>query len=100
MVGRISRKVTWYDVDQKLTLIRTRVHRETHIQVDAGICEHCPHLACVYGCPATCYRVIDGKVKFAYDGCVECGTCAVICDRGAVSWTYPQGGYGVKFRLL
>lgn len=100
MVGIRSRKVTWSDVDQKLALTRTRIHREAHILVNASICERCPHQACVYGCPATCYRVIDNQVKFAYDGCVECGTCEVMCDQGAVTWTYPQGGYGIRFRLL
>ena len=92
-------KLTYADVDNKLSLLRTRVHREAHIVVDSTICAKCPHQACVYGCPATCYRIIDGAVKFAYDGCVECGTCDVMCDLGAVTWKYPRGGFGVSYRL-
>ena len=92
-------KVTFADVDNKLSLIRTRVHREAHIVVDSSICAKCPHHACVYGCPATCYRIIDGQLRFAYDGCVECGTCDVMCDQGAVTWRYPRGGFGVSYRL-
>jgi len=38
-------------------------------------------------------------VEFAYEACLECGTCLFICDREAVDWHYPPGGYGVRFRL-
>jgi ferredoxin like protein len=35
---------------------------------------------------------------FNCEGCLECGTCKVVCDRDAVSWRYPRGGYGVRYR--
>jgi ferredoxin like protein len=38
-------------------------------------------------------------VEFAYEACLECGTCLLLCDREALDWQYPHGGYGVRFRL-
>jgi len=30
---------------------------------------------------------------------LECGTCYLVCNaEGALTWTYPEGGYGVVFR--
>jgi ferredoxin like protein len=31
--------------------------------------------------------------------CLECGTCLLVCDKGALDWNYPKGGFGVRFRL-
>lgn len=86
-------------IEEKLTLVRFRVSPETHIKVDKNRCKLCPHKACTYICPAGCYTVADdGQVLFAYEGCLECGSCRVVCDQKAIDWNYPQGGYGVSFR--
>ena len=40
------------------------------------------------------------KVEIAVDGCLECGTCRVVCaETGEVEWNYPRGGYGVLFKF-
>ena len=31
--------------------------------------------------------------------CLECGTCLIICEKGALDWKYPRGGFGVRYRL-
>ena len=36
-------------------------------------------------------------MEFAYEACVECGTCLAVCDRDALDWHYPVGGFGVRF---
>jgi ferredoxin like protein len=33
------------------------------------------------------------------DGCLECGTCRVVCAPGNVDWDYPRGGYGILFKF-
>jgi ferredoxin like protein len=34
------------------------------------------------------------------DGCLECGTCRVICSEHTnVEWEYPRGGYGILFKF-
>ncbi len=52
-------------------------------------------------CPAGCYSLADsGKVEVAPDGCMECGTCRILCEaQGDIEWNYPKGGYGVLFKF-
>lgn len=86
-------------MDERLARVRYRVDAEPHIRVDTVACSGCPHHACVVVCPAGCFSLGDETVQFAHDGCLECGCCRIICDRGAVCWGYPRGGYGVTFRF-
>ncbi len=86
-------------VDEKLQHVRFNVDREPHITVDTSICPTCTHRACTLCCPAELYTLGEQGLEFSYEGCFECGTCYVICDRGAVRWSYPRGGYGVAFRF-
>jgi len=52
-------------------------------------------------CPAGCYSMTDqGKVEIVADGCMECGTCRVVCAAtGDIEWNYPRGGFGVLFKF-
>lgn len=74
---------------------------KSHITVNSDICKTCEHHACVKACPANCYTFKEETklLSVVYETCLECGTCYVICDKGAVDWTYPRGGYGVNYRL-
>ena len=51
-------------------------------------------------CPAGLYRQDDdGSRTFDYAGCLECGTCRVLChDTIVKGWNYPMGTKGVFFR--
>ncbi len=70
-----------------------------HILVDKAICATCQGRACLVACPARCYRLKDGAVSFDYAGCLECGTCRVLCSDGGVTrWNYPRASFGVSFR--
>jgi ferredoxin like protein len=52
-------------------------------------------------CPAGCYSLNDkGHVEIAVDGCLECGTCRVVCAATKdIEWSYPRGGFGVLFKF-
>lgn len=52
-------------------------------------------------CPAGCYSMNDkGQVEIAVDGCLECGTCRIVCaPTGEIEWSYPRGGFGVLFKF-
>ncbi|MEQ8825252.1 MAG: ferredoxin family protein [Filomicrobium sp.] len=52
-------------------------------------------------CPAGCYAVGDkGRVEIVSDGCMECGTCRIVCQStGEIEWSYPRGGFGVMFKF-
>lgn len=71
-----------------------------HIAIDPAICDHCPHHACIAACPAGLFsRDAEGGMHFDHAGCLECGTCAVVCTPGGiVRWTYPRSGFGVTYR--
>ena len=52
-------------------------------------------------CPAKCYEETEtGQVEITSDGCMECGTCRVLCEAtGEIEWNYPRGGFGVLFKF-
>jgi ferredoxin like protein len=52
-------------------------------------------------CPAGCYSMAEsGQVEIVADGCMECGTCRVLCEAsGEIEWNYPKGGHGVLFKF-
>jgi len=87
-------------ISERMETVRFRVDDEPHIVVDAAVCKACPVRACVYVCPANLFVPLDdGGILFNYEECFECGTCYVACNQeGAISWSYPRGGYGVTFR--
>jgi len=73
---------------------------EAHIVLNKEICASCPDKPCTFACPACLYTLKeDGDIGFDYAGCLECGTCRVICPKeGAITWQYPRGGFGINFR--
>lgn len=73
---------------------------EPHIVLDKEICSSCTDKPCLYVCPAVLYKLEkNGDIIFDYAGCLECGTCRVLCqNKGIVKWVYPRGSFGVRFR--
>lgn len=55
----------------------------------------------VLACPAALYKYDDeGKRKFDYAGCLECGTCRILCEDTVLEkWEYPQGTMGIEYRF-
>ena len=90
-------------VEEKLFQNRYRVDADRpHIRIkNASVCnERCATRQCAVCCPAGCWNVEDGKVSLMTDGCLECGTCRIVCDEfGNVDWNYPRGGYGILFKF-
>ncbi len=74
------------------------VDEEPHIVVDYEKCSHCKEKPCVYLCPAGCFTMLGDKILFSYEGCVECGTCRVVCPMKAIDWNHPRSGRGIHFR--
>lgn len=52
-------------------------------------------------CPAGLYkRDENGTIRFDYAGCLECGTCRVLCGKTILKkWEYPVGTFGVEYRF-
>ena len=77
-------------------------HENAHIIVDPEICKKCPHHLCISGCPTRCFnffKMENGKsnMVFTYEDCIECGTCDIMCDQGAISWDHPKGSFGIQY---
>jgi ferredoxin like protein len=85
-------------LDVLLATLTFRPGPEPHIHVqDPDACLDCPGRPCTYACPAGLYVWEDDQIVHNCDGCLECGTCRAICPAGASAWSYPLGGYGVRY---
>lgn len=88
------------DVEKRLALTKFEIHGEPHIIVNYDKCRECPLKPCIRSCPAGLYALDEeGNLHFNYEGCLECGMCRIVCLKGAVSWSYPPGGFGVWYRF-
>lgn len=91
------------NVEEKLFQNRYLVDAgRPHIRLkDPELCATgCATKQCTVCCPAGCYTVEDGHVVLITDGCMECGTCRIVCNtHHNVAWEYPRGGYGIQFKF-
>ncbi|MGD9896277.1 MAG: ferredoxin family protein [Candidatus Methylacidiphilaceae bacterium] len=92
------------EVEGKLYQNRYRLDAgRAHIRIrNPEVCQsRCSQKACTACCPAGCYTLgSEGAVTLLTDGCLECGTCRIICSEfGNVDWEYPRGGFGVLFKF-
>lgn len=89
------------EVSELLSLNKFNIDEEVpHIELDKVICTGCPDKPCLHVCPAGLYKLDkDGTLSFDYAGCLECGTCRVMCkNHGMIKWVYPRGTFGINYR--
>lgn len=73
---------------------------EAHIVLNKSICSQCQEKPCLIVCPAVLYKLKNNEISFDYAGCLECGTCRILCkNKGIVKWEYPRGTFGVTYRF-
>lgn len=72
-----------------------------HIKVRPHVTPSPALLSLTRLCPAGCYARNDrGEVEITPDGCLECGTCRVVCaETNDIEWNYPRGGFGILFKF-
>jgi len=93
--------IRWMEAEELLGLNKFEVdEEEPHIVLDKEICKKCPDKPCLYICPAVLYKLDqNGEVSFDYAGCLECGTCRLVCkNKGIIKWVYPRGTFGISYR--
>jgi ferredoxin like protein len=97
MTDRRYQEAAFSDV---MSTVEFRVSPRPHITVDTDVCRSCTTQACVHACPADLFvPTSEGGILFNYEQCFECGTCYQVCNgEGAISWSYPDGGFGVVFQ--
>ncbi len=85
-----------------LGLNRFNIDEEApHIVLDKAVCKsQCEDKPCLVVCPAVLYRLDkNGDISFDHAGCLECGTCRVMCrNKGIIKWEYPRGTFGISYR--
>ncbi len=77
--------------------------QEPHIVLDKVLCAACKTKPCLVTCSAVCYKLnAAGEIQFDHAGCLECGTCRVVCrhlgNGGVSKWVYPRSTFGVIYR--
>ncbi len=90
-------------LDDKLYTVKYEVDEEnSHLSViDPGACIRCKKKPCISKCPAEVYRWLEDEqtLEIAYENCLECGTCRVVCPYDNFEWEYPRGGFGVAYKF-
>lgn len=89
------------NVDQKLGLNKFNVDEEhPHIIVTSKQADQKEIRKLINACPAGLYHLNeDGTIRFDYAGCLECGTCRVLCGKTLLDkWQFPEGTFGVEYR--
>jgi len=86
-------------VDDALNANVWDVDSKPHIIVDYEKCKRCEPRPCVKLCPGGCYTLVGEEILFSYEGCLECGTCRIICLEEAITWNYPLSGRGIQYRF-
>lgn len=85
-------------VEDKLAVNKYDVDKDIHIHLIEDICRECQEHFCLKACPASCFKLSEDRITFSFEGCLECGTCRIVCDREAVEWTLPRPGFGICYQ--
>ncbi|MFW6270546.1 MAG: ferredoxin family protein [Bacillota bacterium] len=74
--------------------------KKSHIHIkDKEVClNECENKPCTYYCPTRVFFWEEKKIKINYGRCVECGACPLGCPYNNIDWSFPPGGYGVKYK--
>ncbi len=88
-------------IEEKLSVNKFFVDEENaHIEIDPAYPDIKEKMKLVNACPAGLYKLNDDEtLSFDYAGCLECGTCRILCLGTVVKkWEYPEDTKGVEFR--
>ncbi len=88
-------------IEAKLGWNVFKLDKESHIEIDQTACrERCSLKPCLHICPANLYTLDgEGNVKVDFEGCLECGSCLIVCPEGALTWKYPKASQGVMYKF-
>jgi len=87
-------------IEEKVALDAIKHDEKSHIELDRERCAACATRICLRACPAGLYTLEPetGEVIVDHTGCLECGTCLVVCPERGVTWRYPEAGCGIRYR--
>ncbi len=86
-----------------LYLVKYEVDEEdSHLKIlDVEVCRKCEDRPCITRCPAEVYlwNEAEDELEVAYENCLECGVCRIVCPYDNIEWRYPRGGFGVAYKF-
>lgn len=86
-------------VEDKLAVNKFDIDEEVHIRLREDVCKLCQNQPCLTICPADCFKWTEDHITFSFEGCLECGSCRIVCDRDALDWALPRGGFGICYQF-
>lgn len=85
---------------ESLYKIKYKTDEISHLKIkDQAVCAGCQDKPCIPRCPAEVYELEGGEILVAYENCVECGVCKIVCPYDNIQWEYPRGGFGVVWKF-
>ena len=92
------------NVEEKLGFLTYKAdHSFAHIKIksDDPCRKECKTKPCTTGCPAKVYdwEEAQKKIIVAYENCIECGACRMLCPFDNIACEWPRGGFGVQYKL-
>ncbi len=85
-------------VEQRLGLNSFDTDEDSHIKVNREFCKERDVKILLRVCPARCFTLASGELVFSRLGCLECGACRAAASPGAIDWSFPKGGAGIRYR--
>jgi ferredoxin like protein len=83
----------------RLFLLKYAIDDDSHLVLrDPTKCADCQR-PCINRCPAEVYSWEEDKLQIAYENCLECGVCKIVCEKDNLEWRYPRGGFGVFYKF-
>ncbi|WP_420844900.1 ferredoxin family protein [Marinitoga litoralis] len=88
-------------IEDRLFLNRYRADEEhPHLKIkDMDVCKNCKDKPCINCCPAGVYQWDGEFMEVKFEGCLECGTCRIVCPYNNIEWEYPNGNYGILYKF-
>ncbi len=92
-------------VEAKLGTLEWKKSPQTHITLrdateKAPCVELCKDRPCTTVCPAKVYEwhAPEKRILVAYENCIECGACRMLCPFDNIACDWHGGGMGVKYK--
>jgi len=99
-LNRVKSREANAGLADKLYKVKYKTDEESHLKIkDQEVCRRCEDKPCIARCPAEVYELEHDEILVAFENCLECGVCKIVCPYDNIDWVYPRGGYGVVWKF-
>ena len=88
------------NIDDLLAKVKYNPDTVSHLIPNNEFCKICKDRVCEYICPAKVYEWDNNKkeLQVAFENCLECGACRIVCPYNAIDWKYPKVNKGITYK--